>query len=84
MSLTLNFRNFKQLYVDLKALFIIDPLLLPSFIFMIPISLYKSMFDTLPLFYCLARLGHLCDSQKGMTVRINCSCILCVLNRMYM
>uniref|UniRef100_A0A1X7TWB5 RZ-type domain-containing protein n=1 Tax=Amphimedon queenslandica TaxID=400682 RepID=A0A1X7TWB5_AMPQE len=73
--------NFKKFYVDLEALFIIDPLLLPSFIFMIPVPLYKSMFDTLPLFYCIARLGHLCDSPKGTDLKDLQSCLTTIHSR---
>lgn len=64
------YRNLKKLCSDLEAHFIIDPLLLPAFLHMMPFHSYEMLFEVLPLFYCVARLGFMCDSPQATNVRI--------------
>lgn len=64
------YRNLKRLCSNLEAHFIIDPLLLPAFLHMMPYPSYEMLFEVLPLFYCVARLGYFCDSPQATSVRI--------------
>lgn len=61
------FRDSPKLYSDLKPLFLIDPLLLPMFVYLCPSTEYETLFKVIPPFYSVARLAHMYSNSSYCT-----------------
>ena len=48
----------KTVYLELKPLFTIDPLLLPNLLHLCPRSEYMSLFEVIPPFYSISELAY--------------------------
>ena len=56
------------LYSELKPLFVMDPLLLPNFVYICPENEYSKLFTVLPPFLSIMRTAYLFQMRSSINV----------------